>query len=239
MHRPTAHFDLYTDSGAAAAKLPAGLEKAHGFVRDLLGLPELDRAVPVYCFQNPETLKRFLVREWRWPEGAAARLTAVGNARGIALSYRAPEDSQMVREVVHALFHRVRGKEGGSWMHQGMAVLAGRAWEKGDAAVEFAPNLRTGEFLPLAEFLAIPDLFAHDDASGGAGTSEALFAQAGAFYAFLSRGPRAAKWKEVLPSFARTPVEPAGRAAALEAALGVTLADLEKEWVEWGGKAGN
>lgn len=238
MHRPSPHFDLYTDSSAAAAKLPAGLEKAHKFARDLLALPELDRAVPVYCFQNPETLKKFLVREWRWSEGAAARLTAVGNARGIVLSFRAPEDSQMVHELVHSLFHRGRGKEGGSWLQEGMAVLVERAWEKGDAAAEFAPNLRTGTFVPLAEFVAIPDLFARDDASGGAGTSTALFAQAGAFYAFLSRGPRSEKWKEVLPKIARTPVEPAGRAAALEEALGVKLPDLEKEWIEWGGKAG-
>ena len=82
--------------------------------------------------------------------------------------------------------------------------------------------------------LAIPVLISQNDASGGARTRESLYAQAGAFFEFLIRGPYADRVREALPAIAaldaKEPDLP-GRVAAL---LGASLAEVEKAWLAWG-----
>ncbi len=236
--RRTRHFDLYTDSQAAAERLPDGLEKAYAFVRDALGLPEMESALPVYCFQNATVLLDFLEQERGLSKQRNLRTTAHGTARSLEFLYRTPEDGRTVRELAHSCFQRARGREGGSWMHEGMGIHLEQQWNKQDAAAEFAPRLRGGNFLPLRDLVAIPELQEHDDPRGGIGDRWSVLLEAGALYEFLVRGPLSEKWREAERVLARRKVDPADRVKSIEEALGMTLSDLEKAWVEWGSRAG-
>lgn len=236
--RQTLRFDLWTDAQGAAERLPDGLEKACAFIRDTLGLPEMESALPVYAFQAIPAVQEFLARETALSKARLQRARAYGTPRFLTLLYTSPEDRMVVRELTHSLFQRARGAGGGSWLHEGMGNFMESVWAKQDPAADFAPNLRGGKFLPLREVLAIPDLMEHDDPKGGAGDRWAVIGEAGAFYAFLVRGPLGEKWAKAEPVLARKKVDPGNPAKHLEEAMGMTLAEIEKAWVEWGSRAG-
>jgi hypothetical protein len=234
IHVAAGEFDLWTDSRAAVSKFPEGLEKAAAFVREALVLPAARRRLDVYLFQNPGGLRDFLVRARGFEKKKAEGLAAVGNANYLALVYRAPDDPQFVHELAHCLFHRARGRKGGSWFQEGVGTFVEMRWLKKSPAAEFAPRLRSKAFVPLAAFVAIPDLFAGTDEKGGAGTSDSLFLQAAALHEFLRRGPLRDRWGQAEAGVAHMDAAPADRAAALEKLLGMSIADLQKAWVEWG-----
>jgi hypothetical protein len=234
IHVRQGDFDVWTDSRGALPKFPEGLEKAETFVRETLGLPPPRRRLDVYLFQNPGGLHDFLARARGMDKKKADALMALGNASYLALVYRAPDDPQFVHELTHSLFHRARGRLGGSWFHEGIGKYVESRWQGKKPAEEFAPRLRSKAFVPLATLVAMPDLFAGTDLKGGAGTPESLYLQAAALQEFLRRGPLKEKWAAAEPAVARMDAAPDKRAAALEALLGMTLGDLERAWIAWG-----
>ena len=234
VHVRSGDFDVWTDSRAAISKFPEGLEKASTFVRETLGLPAPRRRLDVYLFQNPGGLRDFLVRARGFEKKQAEAVNAVGNASYLALYFRAPDDPQFVHELAHSLFHRARGRRGGSWFQEGVGRYVEMRWLEKHPAEEFAPRLRSKSFVPLSEFVVIPDLFAGTDVKGGAGTSDSLFLQAAALHEFLRRGTLKDRWAAAEAGVARMDVPPGERPAALERLLGLPLSEVQKAWVEWG-----
>ena len=140
----------------------------------------------------------------------------------------------MVHELTHALFGRAVGRGGGSWFQEGVAVYVEERWQKRSAATLFAPLLRGGTFVPLGEFLTIPVLIAQNDATGGAWTRDTLYAQAGAFFEFLLRGPYADRVRAALPELAALDGAAKDLPDRVAKALGASLAEIEKAWLAWG-----
>jgi hypothetical protein len=231
----TEHFDVYTDSAAATSKFPRALEETYGFVKSLLGTPEMEEKLPVYIFQSPTLYAEFCVRFTGWTKEQAEKTAGHGSGLYFATYYQAPEAPTVTHELTHSIFHRTSGYGGGSWFQEGVAVYVEYAWQKKSAAAEFAPSLRGDRFVRLAEFLAIPTLVAVEDAKGGPLTADRLYLQAGAFYEFLVRGPFADRAPSLVRALARTDRAEGESAAVLAKVLGKDLAAVEKEWIAWGG----
>jgi hypothetical protein len=99
----------------------------------------------------------------------------------------------------------------------------------------FAPRLRSGQYMNLAEFVSTPRLISREDIRGGAGTSDSLYLQAGAFFEFLLRGPLAESRPEAIRELALLDeYEAHEKIAAVERILGASLDEIEKAWLDWG-----
>jgi hypothetical protein len=231
----TKHFDIYTDSAAAQGKFPKGLEAIYDFVVKTLGTPEMEEKLPVYIFQNPTLYVDFCVRHCGWTKEAADLTAGHGSGLYFATYYQAPEAPVVAHELTHSIFHRTMGAQGGSWFQEGVAVHVEHAWQKRSAAEAFAPSLRSGQFVPLAEFMALETLAFTKDAKGGPRTPERLYLQAGAFHEFLVRGPLSGPGKEAILQLSRTPKRTGEQPAYAARLLGRSLEALEKEWIAWGG----
>ncbi|MCK6479339.1 MAG: hypothetical protein L6R43_04060 [Planctomycetes bacterium] len=230
----TPRFDVYTDSKAAVSKFPKALEACYGFVKEALGVGEMEEKLPVYIFQNPTLYVEFTVRSTGWTKEQAEDTAGHGSGRYFATYYQAPETPTVVHELTHSVFHRTEGPWGGSWFQEGVAVFVEHLWQKRSAAEDFAPRLRSGQYVPLRRFTAMQTLVAEKDVKGGAGTADSLYLQAGAFHEFLARGPYAPRWPPVRRELATTVREEGSGAAILERGLGARLEEIEKEWVKWG-----
>lgn len=231
---PTKHFIVYTDSAAAQGKFPKALEEAYEFSKKTTGMPEMDETLPIYIFQNSSLYVDFCVRYAHWTKELAEQTAGHGSGRYFATYYQSPDAPTVVHELTHSLFHRTRGAQGGSWFQEGVAVYVEHAWQKQSAAEIFSANLRSGQFVHLAEFMAFPTLVVEHDTKGGPRTADRLYLQAGAFYEFLVRGPLADEARAVIPVLARTPKPDAEMPAYTAKLFGRSLDDLEKEWIAWG-----
>jgi hypothetical protein len=123
---------------------------------------------------------------------------------------------------------------GGSWFQEGVAVYVEHHFRHESAASSFAANLRSGQFVHLADFMKIPKLIAEHDAKGGPRTPERLYLQAGAFFEFLVRGPMSDKAPTLIATLARSRATADEAPARVAAVLGSSLEDVEKAWGAWG-----
>jgi hypothetical protein len=232
----TDHFLVWTDSAAARKKFPKALEKTHDFVckelgLEKMGIEEMPGKLPVYIFQNSNLYFDFCVRKG-WSK-AAAEATA-GHAAGsyFATYYQAPGSATVTHELTHSIVHRTLGEGGGSWFQEGIAVFVEMKWQRKSAAADFAPRIRSGAYVPLAEFMRIRQLIGEDDVKGGPKTSHWLYAQAGAFFEFLLRGPYA----ETAPDRVKaiSVLEAGDVVKEIEKILGRPIDQIEKDWKAWG-----
>jgi hypothetical protein len=231
---PTKHFEIYTDSAAAQGKFPKALETAYEFSKKTLGLPEMDEPLPCYIFQNSNLYFDFCVRCAHWTKEEAEKTAGHGSGRYFATYYQSPDAPVVVHELTHSIVHRAIGGQGGSWLQEGIAVYVEHLWQRQSAAESFAAGLRTGQFVHLPEFMKMPQLIDANDVKGGAKTADRLYLQAGAFYEFLVRGPRADVARGLIPILTRTPKEDAEQPAFVENLFGMSLEQIEKEWIAWG-----
>jgi hypothetical protein len=231
---PTKHFEIYTDSAAAQGKFPKALETAYEFSKKTLGLPEMDEPLPIYIFQNSNLYFDFAVRFAHWTKEEAEASAGHGSGRYFATYYQSPDAPTVIHELTHSLFHRTRGAMGGSWFQEGVAVYVEHVWQHQSAAEIFSANLRSGQFVRLADFMAIPVLLDVKDAKGGPRTADRLYLQAGAFYEFLVRGPLADAARGVIPVLARIPKSDEETPAFVANLFGLSLDEIEKQWIAWG-----
>jgi hypothetical protein len=234
----TDHFLVWTDSAAARKKFPKALEKTHDFVLKELGLPEMGieempGQLPVYIFQSSNLYFDFCVRKG-WSK-AAAEATA-GHAAGsyFATYYQAPGSATVTHELTHSIVHRTLGEGGGSWYQEGIAVHVEMKWQRKSAAADFAPRIRSGAYVPLAEFMKIGQLIGEDDGKGGPKTSHWLYAQAGAFFEFLLRGPYAETSPDRVRAISVLDTSTVDVVKEVEKILGRSIDEIEEDWKAWG-----
>ena len=230
----TAHFRIHTDSAGARTKFPAALEKTYDFARETLGLEEMKEPLDVFIFQSSKHYFDFCVRKG-WTQEAAERTAGHAWSRYFATYYQAPSSPVVAHELTHSLVHRIWGDGGGSWFQEGTAVCVEERWQKRDAATRFAPRLRSGNFVPLAEFMREARLIHGEDVRGGAHTSHAMYDQAGAFFEFLLRGPLAEEKPDAIRQLAKVEWSAATIVREVERIYGRSLQELERAWKEWGG----
>jgi hypothetical protein len=231
---PTKHFEVFTDSAAAQGKFPKALEAIYDFAKDKLGMPEMEESLPIYIFQNSTLYYEFCVRYAKWPKERAEASAGHGSGRYFTTYYQSPDAAVVAHELTHSLFHRTRGAMGGSWLQEGVAVYLENLWLKQSAAEIFSANLRSGQFVHLDEFMKIPSLLDSHDPKGGPLTADRLYAQSGAFYEFLVRGPLAEQSKKAIPILAKVPKRDEEQGAFVAGVYGRSLEEIEKEWIAWG-----
>ncbi|MHC5036017.1 MAG: hypothetical protein ACYTHM_01760 [Planctomycetota bacterium] len=229
----TAHFILQTDSRAALGKFRGSLEEVHDFVVKTLGLPPMKATLPIYIFANAKGYGDFCVNWAGYTQEKAEHTAGHGCARYFATYFTQPRDPVVVHELAHSMVHRTLGPHGGSWLHEGFAVYAECAFEKKDAAEDFRVSLRNGNFTPLAEFFRIQSL-AFVEAKKDSSKASRLYLQAGAFFAFLKKGPLADKFETLIKTLTGNFTEAEDRGKIIEKILGMPLDQLEKRWVTWG-----
>jgi hypothetical protein len=138
-----------------------------------------------------------------------------------------------VHELTHAIVQRGFGSSGGSWLQEGFAQYVETRYRHLDPVREFAADLRNGSYTKLEEFIRIPILaFAGSKEVGS--QAHRLYAQAGAFFAFLHDGPFADRFPTLVDVFVKTGVDSNDMPQVLAKMYDRSLADLEKAWVQWG-----
>jgi len=231
----TDHFEIWTDSKTARKKFPKALEQTYEYVCKELGIEGMRDRLPVYIFQSSKLYHDFCVRKG-WTRDYAEQ-TAGHAARGyFATYYQAPKSAVVTHELTHSIFHRSVGDMGGSWLQEGVAVYVEERWQKKDPAQTFAPLLRSGKYVPLSEFITMESLAAEEDITGGARTAGALYQQAGAFFAFLLRGPFSQRSSRIVGGLALLDPREEGYEAEIERVFGVKIEDVERAWLDWGKK---
>ncbi len=235
----TKHFHIYTDSNGARRKFPKALEETYDFVLEALGVPEMTSRLPVYIFQSKDLYTDFCVRYAGWTPQAGKASAGHACSRYFATYYQAPKSPVVTHELTHAIFHRTVGTGGGSWFQEGVAVYVEELSQGKSAAKLFAPKVRGESYAPLAEFIEIPRLIGSSDSRGGAFTSGSLYAQAGALFEFLLRGPLfQEEGTQGLPAvvLALARVSRSGGSERIEKILGCTIAELDTAWQAWGSR---
>ena len=214
-------------------KFPKALEKTHDFVCKELGIEVMPGKLPVYIFQNSNLYFDFCVRKG-WAR-AAAQATA-GHAVGsyFATYYQAPGSATVTHELTHSIVHRTLGEGGGSWFQEGIAVYVECRWQRRSAAADFAPRIRSGAFVPLVEFMRIDGLIGGEDLKGGPMAATWLYAQAGAFFEFLLRGPYAETATDRVKAISVLDTAAGDVVKEVERILGRSIDQIEKDWVAWG-----
>ncbi len=232
-HIKTRFFDIHTDSRAARGKFAKALDGHVDVVRKHLHLPAVDGRIPVYVFRNAQGYYRYCERALGMTPEQARMTAGLGSGEAFIVYYTEPNASVVVHELTHTLVHRTLGPYGGSWLQEGLAVYVECAFERKNAATEFATDLRNERHTPLEKFIRTTTL-AFTDSIRESGVAGRNYRQAGAFLAFLKDGP----WKhryvgvvKALTSERRTPDE---QIALLEKRYGVPLAKIEAAWREWG-----
>jgi hypothetical protein len=142
-----------------------------------------------------------------------------------------------IHEATHQIFgNRLRLRGGGSWFQEGVAEYMSTSDNDRNTA---ARTVKRERQLPLAEFVVIQSLLfsSKEDAKSGADASSQY-----ELAAFLIEFLRESKFsKDKFPAWLRAVGRtPRNDVAAIEAAtretLGVSLAELEAEWVEYATK---
>jgi len=231
----TDHFLVHTDSSAARRKFPVALEKTYDFVREALGVPEMSGKLPAYVFQSKTLYHDFCVRKG-WPRDAAQSTAGHANAEYFSTFYQSPKEAVVTHELTHSVFHRTMGAGGGSWFQEGVAVYVEEKWQRKSAAKTFAPQLRSGRFVPLREFFAVPKLIAGRDSRGGPRSGHAMYAQAGAFFEFLLKGPYAESRPDAIKELSQLNAAGEARVKAIEKILGASSEEIEAVWKQTGSR---
>jgi hypothetical protein len=231
----TKHFRIFTDSAGAQGKFPTGLEAIYEFVKKQFPNAILDPKLPVYIFQSSNLYFEFCVRHG-WTKAAAEQSAGHGSGDYFAAYYQSPESPTVVHELTHSIFHRTFGAGGGSWFQEGVAVYVENLFQKKSIAFEFSGRIRSGSFLPLKKFVAVPTLIDEKDPKGGAGNAGALYDEAGAFFEFMKRGPYKDGFEERLKKFAAGSNDPAKGQQLIESVLGEPVDEIESKWKAWGAK---
>lgn len=229
----TDHFEIWTDSAAAVRKFPKALEKTYEFVCEALGLSGFEGKLPVYIFQSSNLYQDFCVRSG-WSREFAEQTAGHADKSYFATYYQAPDAATVTHELTHAIFNRAVGDGGGSWFQEGVAVYVEELWQERSAAETFAPRLRSGQFISLPEFVGVDTLAGEDDVKGGARTAGSLYAQAGAFFEYLFRGPPAESRPGAIRALAVLDEDDDGYVEEVVRILGAPLAEIEKGWRAWG-----
>lgn len=231
----TDHFTVLTDSKAVVGKFIQCLESHHDYVMNTLQLPPLKDKLPIYIFRSADDYRRFCVRTGVYTKEEAEDTAGHGSGRYFATYYMEPNSPVVVHELTHSLVYRSLGSDGGSWIHEGFAEYSEITFQNRDVAAEFSVNLRNREFTPLREFIAFQSL-AFVDSKKDARKASKLYKQAAAFFAFLKKGPFADKFDEMAKSITSRHHGTEGEIKCLEKIYGMSLEDLEDQWVAWGKK---
>jgi len=229
----TDHFLIWTDSSAVQKKFHRSLEKMHTFVCRELGIEAPAGKLSVYIFQNPDLYFDFCERKG-WTR-AEARLTSGHAADGyFATFYQAPGAPTVAHELTHSIVHQTLGTGGGAWFQEGIAVYLEGRWRKRSTAKEFASRIRSDEFVPVAELMRVAKLIRSEDRTGGPRQAAWLYAQAGAFFEFILRGPYSDSSPDRMRALCVLDCEGDERIREVERILGRPISDIQKEWVDWG-----
>lgn len=227
----TKHYLILTDS-ASGALFGRKMEECYERIRTVFPFEEVPgrRLLPVFLFRDSEDYYEFYARIAGFTLEQAQRSTGHSWRDYYATFYSAPGDPIHVHEATHQLFaQRLHRTGGGSWFQEGMAEYLSS--KPGDRSF-VAAAVRRGRFTPLRDFVRIPDLMQSPQAAEDVGT---LYAQAALLTEFL----RESKWsKERFPAYVdlvgRTSKDdPEEIEAAIRAALGVELGELEERFVAY------
>ena len=247
--KETKHFKIWMDTKAAAKKFPKALEETYEAIRDMLALDEMQDPLPVYIFQNPMGYWDFCERHLGWSRASAENSAGHGSGRYFATYFQGNKAPTVTHELTHSMFHRVVGWGGGSWFQEGAAVYCEDLHNKRSAAKTFSTKVRGERFMPLRKFITTARLIDSEDARGGAETSDALYAQAGALFEFLLRSEALrteAERKqakdgepflcEKLKRIAKLKEDGEKLATAVQNVIGMSIEDLQEAWLAWGSK---
>jgi hypothetical protein len=196
-----------------------------------------ERLMPVFLFRTPDEYHAFFMRQFEAPLEQARRSKGVASGDFYATWYEAPKDPVHIHEATHQIFgNRLRLRGGGSWFQEGVAEYMSTSDNDRNTA---ARTVKRERQLPLAEFVVIQSLLfsSKEDAKSGADASSQY-----ELAAFLIEFLRESKFsKDKFPAWLRAVGRtPRNDVAAIEAAtretLGVSLAELDAEWVEYATK---
>ncbi|NOT30962.1 MAG: hypothetical protein HOP15_10990 [Planctomycetes bacterium] len=231
----TAHYLVLTnsDGGKAFAKK---MEECHAAILAVYPFDDVPgrRLLPVFLFRTADQYFDFYARIAEIPREDAERSKGHAWRDYYATWYEAPGDPVHVHEATHQIFaNRLGLGGGGSWFQEGVAeYMSSKSGERSAAAGQ----VKRGQHVALAQFLAIPSLLMSSDkeAPGGDQAGD-HYKQAAVLIEFL----RESKWAgDKFPAFlTRIGRLPSGKLGPLEEALaelyGVDLAGLEQRWAEY------
>lgn len=231
----TRHFRVLANTRTVKGKFMKCMEGHHDFIQDILLLPELEEKVVAYIFRNRDDYKNFCVRSEGYTPQQAEWVHGHCTRNYFATYYRQPDTASIVYVLTQAMVGRTFGDYGGSWIRVGFAEYAEYMYRERDVAKEFAVVLKQRQFTPLREFLKMKSLlFTGENRKTKHGVSH--YKQAAAFFAFMLKGPFAEKFVDAVTPILSRPMSSKKQIKCLEEVYGMSLEEIENEWVKWGKK---
>lgn len=235
----TAHYIILTNASGGKA-FGEKMEECYTAIKAVYPFEETlgERLMPVFLFRNPDEYYEFFKRQFDSTLEQARRSKGVASGDFYATWYEAPKDPVHIHEATHQIFgNRLRLRGGGSWFQEGVAEYMSTVANERNTA---ARNVKKNRQMPLAKFVEVESLLFSAKEGSKSGEDEASSQYELA--AFLIEFLRESKFSKDKFSawFHAVGAVPRNDVAAVEAAtretLGVDLAGLEAEWIEYAKK---
>jgi hypothetical protein len=227
----TAHYLILTDSGAGAL-FAKKMESFYQRIQKVFPFPEIEgrRLMPVFLFKDRGAYVGFSTKSSSWSREEAEGTKGHAYRDYYATYYDSPNDPVHIHEATHQIFrNRLHVYGGGSWFHEGVAEYM--CTTTGERKIFARDAVKKGRFIPLREFVALPQVISGSGSVGG----HAAYLQAASLVEFL----RDSKWQPgKFPTFvsemgrlARDDV--AGVERKLREIYDADLDVLEAKWLEY------
>ncbi len=231
----TKHYIILTNSsgGKAFAKK---MEECYGTIQKLFPFPEVEgrRLMPVFRFRTPDQYYAYFSKIAEISVEDAQKSKGHAWRDYYATWYEAPADPVHIHEATHQIFgNRLMLSGGGSWFQEGVAeYVETRENERNEAARLVKKRRHT----PLKEFVQIESLLmsAEEDKKGGneAGDNYKLAALLIEFLRESRFGKE--RFQQFVATVGRVSRgDLPGIEAAVSRVYGVSLAELEEQWVAY------
>jgi len=235
----TQHYVILTNASGGKS-FGEKMEECYAAIRAVYAFEESpgERLMPVFLFRNPEEYYEFFKFQFNATLEEARRSKGVASGDFYATWYEAPKDPVHIHEATHQIFgNRLRLRGGGSWFQEGVAEYMSSVPNERNTA---ARTVKRNRHMPLAKFVEVRSLLFSSEEESKSGEDEASSQYELA--AFLIEFLRESKFSRDKFSdwFRAVGAVPRNDVAAIEAAtratLGVDLAGLEAEWIEYAKK---
>ena len=221
------HYHVYTNGPTNTVKRFAkSLEELYDFVQKTWPFEGLNTHHKAYVFATKEEYYDYCTNIVGWSREEAVRSAGHATGKYYATYYQAPKTSTVMHEATHQIVIGCMKIPGvGSWFHEGTAEYIEKKILNGKISSNMKVDLRTGNYYPFPEFVAIPSMIAGEDPHRN-------YTHAGCIVEFLMdvRDPRMrGKFPEFLQAAAKpgTGRSPAVTKRLFQQVYGMTLEEVD------------
>lgn len=235
----TQHYIILTNASGGKS-FGEKMEECYAAIKAVYPFEETpgERLMPVFLFRNPEEYYEFFKRQFEATIEEARRSKGVASGDFYATWYEAPKDPVHIHEATHQIFaNRLRLRGGGSWFQEGVAEYMATVPNERNSA---ARTVKKGRQMPLAKFVEVRSLLfsSKEESKSGEDEASSQYELAAFLIEFLRESKfskdKFSAWFRAVGAVPRNDV--AAVEAATRATLGVDLAGLEAEWIEYAKK---